>query len=279
MQQYLDLLRDVVDNGADKPDRTGVGTRSVFGRQLRFDLSRGFPLVTTKKIHLRSVVYELLWFLAGSTDNRWLLERGVSIWDEWAAPDGRLGPIYGAQWRSWGCADGSTVDQIAEVVSGIRTNPDSRRLLVSAWNPAELPLDGHSPQENVALGRMALAPCHCLFQFYVQDGRLSCQLYQRSADLFLGVPFNIASYALLTHMAAQQCGLDVGEFVLCFGDLHLYRNHLTQDIVYEQLRREPRALPRLFIGRRPPSLFDYELEDFRFEGYDPLPAIRAPIAV
>ena len=279
MQQYLDLLRDVVDNGADKSDRTGVGTRSVFGRQLRFDLSRGFPLVTTKKIHLRSVVYELLWFLAGSTDNRWLQERGVSIWDEWAAPDGGLGPIYGAQWRSWACADGSTVDQIADVVSDIRTDPDSRRLLVSAWNPAELPLDGYSPQKNVVLGRMALAPCHCLFQFYVQDGRLSCQLYQRSADLFLGVPFNIASYALLTHMVAQQCDLDVGEFVHCFGDLHLYRNHLTQDIVYEQLRREPRDLPCLIIGRRPPSLFDYELEDFRFEGYDSLPAIRAPIAV
>ncbi len=279
MQQYLELLRDVVDNGRDKPDRTGVGTRSVFGRQLRFDLSRGFPLVTTKKIHVRSVIYELLWFLAGSTDNRWLKERGVNIWDEWAAENGDLGPIYGHQWRSWACPDGSTIDQISEVVEGIRTNPDSRRLLVSAWNPAELPHDGLSPQDNVAHGRMALAPCHCLFQFYVHAGQLSCQLYQRSADLFLGVPFNIASYALLTHMVAQQCDLDVGDFVHSFGDLHLYRNHLTEDIVYEQLRREPRPLPHLSIGRRPPSLLEYELEDFRFDGYDPRPTIRAPIAV
>jgi len=279
MQQYLELLKDVLDQGTEKSDRTGVGTRSVFGRQLRFDLSRGFPLVTTKKIHLRSVIYELLWFLAGSTDNRWLKERGVGIWDEWAGEDGDLGPIYGHQWRSWACPDGSTVDQLAEVVKAIRTNPDSRRLLVSAWNPAELPLDGLSPRENVARGRMALAPCHCLFQFYVQDGKLSCQLYQRSADLFLGVPFNIASYALLTHMVAQQCELGVGDFVHSFGDLHLYSNHLAEDIVYEQLRRMPRPLPRLSIGRRPPSLFDYALEDFCFDGYDPLPAIRAPIAV
>jgi len=279
MQQYLDLLRDVIDNGADKSDRTGVGTRSVFGRQVRFDLSCGFPLVTTKKIHLRSVIYELLWFLAGSTDNRWLRERGVRIWDEWAGTDGALGPIYGHQWRSWASSDGAAIDQISEVVAGIQTNPDSRRLLVSAWNPAELPLDSLSPQENVARGRMALAPCHCLFQFYVQDGRLSCQLYQRSADLFLGVPFNIGGYSLLTHMIAHQCGLEVGEFVHSFGDLHLYRNHLTQDIVYEQLRREPRPLPYLSLRRLPESLFDYELEDFRFEGYDPHPAIRAPIAV
>jgi thymidylate synthase len=279
MQQYLDLLRDVIHKGVDKSDRTGVGTRSVFGRQVRFDLSAGFPLVTTKKIHLRSVIYELLWFLSGSTDNRWLQARGVSIWDEWASAGGELGPIYGRQWRSWGCPDGSTVDQLAELVEGVRNNPNSRRLLVSAWNPAELPLEGLPPQENVARGRMALAPCHCLFQFYVQEDRLSCQLYQRSADLFLGVPFNIASYALLTHMVAQQCDLNVGDFVHSFGDLHLYRNHLTQDIVHEQLRREPRSLPRLAIGRRPPSLFDYELEDFRFEGYDPHPPIRAPIAV
>ena len=279
MQQYLDLLRDVVANGAEKPDRTGVGTRSCFGRQVRFDLSRGFPLVTTKKIHLRSVIYELLWFLAGSTDNRWLNERGVGIWDEWASDDGGLGPIYGRQWRSWACPDGSVIDQISDLLEGIRTNPDSRRLVVSAWNPADLPLDGRSPAENVARGRMALAPCHCLFQFYVHGGRLSCQLYQRSADLFLGVPFNIASYALLTHMIAQQSGLEVGDFVHSFGDLHLYSNHLTQDIVYEQLRREPRPAPRLVIERRPKSLFQYELEDFRFEGYDPHPAIRAPIAV
>jgi thymidylate synthase len=279
MQQYLALLRDVVDNGSDKADRTGVGTRSLFGRQLRFDLARGFPLVTTKKIHLRSLIYELLWFLEGSTDNNWLRERGVSIWDEWATEDGALGPIYGHQWRSWACPDGSTLDQIAEVVAAIRKNPDSRRLLVSAWNPAELPLEGASPQENVRRGRMALAPCHCLFQFYVADGRLSCQLYQRSADLFLGVPFNIASYSLLTHMVAQQCDLEPGDFVHSFGDLHLYRNHLTDGIVYEQLRREPRPLPRLTIRRRPPSLFAYELGDFVFANYDPHPAIRAPIAV
>jgi len=279
MQQYLDLLRDVIDNGADKPDRTGVGTRSVFGRQVRFDLSAGFPLVTTKKIHLRSLIYELLWFLAGSTDNRWLKKRGVSIWDEWATENGELGPIYGRQWRNWACPDGSTLDQMAELMRAIRTNPQSRRLLVSAWNPADLPLDRLSPQENAARGRMALAPCHCLFQFYVRDGRLSCQLYQRSADLFLGVPFNIASYSLLTHMIAHQCDLDIGDFVHSFGDLHLYNNHLTQGIVYEQLRRKPRPLPRLTIGRRPPSLFDYELEDFLFEGYDPHPAIPAPIAV
>jgi thymidylate synthase len=279
MQQYLDLLRDVIDNGADKSDRTGVGTRSVFGRQVRFDLSAGFPLVTTKKIHVRSLIYELLWFLTGSTDNRWLKKRGVSIWDEWASENGELGPIYGRQWRNWACPDGSTLDQMAELVRAIRANPQSRRLLVSAWNPADLPLDGLSPQENAARGRMALAPCHCLFQFYVRDGQLSCQLYQRSADLFLGVPFNIASYSLLTHMIAQQCDLDVADFVHSFGDLHLYNNHLTQEIVYEQLRREPLPLPRLSIGRRPASLFDYELEDFLFEGYDPHPAIPAPIAV
>jgi len=279
MQQYLDLLRDVVDHGTDKADRTGVGTRSVFGRQLRFDLAAGFPLLTTKRIHLKSVILELLWFLSGSTDNRWLKERGVSIWDEWAAEDGELGPIYGAQWRSWRAPDGSTIDQIRQVLEAIRGDPDSRRLVVSAWNPADLPLPGLSPAANAAAGHMALAPCHCLFQFYVQDGRLSCQLYQRSADLFLGVPFNIASYALLTHMVAEQCGLAAGEFVHSFGDVHLYRNHLTEEIVFEQLRREPRALPRLEIGRLPPSLFDYALEDFAFVGYDPYPPIRAPIAV
>ncbi|MGA7982407.1 MAG: thymidylate synthase [Chromatiaceae bacterium] len=279
MEQYLALLRDVVENGTDKADRTGVGTRSVFGRQIRFDLSRGFPLVTTKKIHLKSVTYELLWFLSGSTDNNWLRERGVTIWNEWASASGDLGPIYGRQWRSWACPDGSTVDQLADVVDAIRRNPDSRRLVVSAWNPADLPQDGLSPQENASRGRMALAPCHCLFQFYVVAGRLSCQLYQRSADLFLGVPFNIASYALLTHMVAQQCDLAVGDFVHTFGDLHLYANHLTQDIVFAQLDRRPRPLPRLKIRRRPPSLFGYDLDDFQFPGYDPHPAIRAPIAV
>jgi len=279
MRSYLDLLREVVDHGVDKPDRTGVGTRSVFGRQIRFDLRAGFPLVTTKRIHLKSVIHELLWFLAGSTDNRVLKAAGVSIWDEWAAPDGDLGPIYGAQWRSWRCPDGRVVDQLAELVATIRLRPDSRRLVVSAWNPADLPDESQSPQVNVAAGRMALAPCHCLFQFYVAEGRLSCQLYQRSADLFLGVPFNIASYALLTHLVAQQCDLGVGEFVHTFGDLHLYRNHINDDIVFAQLAREPRSLPCLHLKRRAPSLFEYRYEDIEVLDYDPHPAIRAPIAV
>ncbi len=279
MKAYLDLMRDVVDNGFDKGDRTGVGTRSVFGRQIRFNLQDGFPLVTTKKVHLRSIIYELLWFLNGSTDNNWLKERKVSIWNEWALENGDLGPIYGKQWRSWECPDGRIVDQISEVIEQIRNKPNSRRLIVSAWNPAELPDESISPQENVEKGLMALAPCHCLFQFYVIDGKLSCQLYQRSADLFLGVPFNIASYALLTHMIAQQCDLDVGEFVHTFGDCHLYQNHLTDDIVFEQLKREPKVLPNLVIKRKPDSIFDYELEDFEFEGYDPYPGIKAPIAI
>jgi len=279
MQSYLDLLRDVVEHGSEKTDRTGVGTRAVFGRQLRFDLGQGFPLLTTKRIHVKSVIGELLWFLSGSTNKRWLNAQGISIWDEWATEDGELGPIYGKQWRSWACPDGSTLDQIAAVVGAIRRSPDSRRLLVSAWNPADLPLDGRSPQDNARQGRMALAPCHCLFQFFVADGRLSCQLYQRSADLFLGVPFNIASYALLTQMVAQQCDLEVGDFVHSFGDLHLYRNHLTDDIVFAQLAREPRPLPRLVIRRRPEHLWDYRLDDFELTGYDPHPAIRAPIAV
>ncbi|MCW8979527.1 MAG: thymidylate synthase [Marinobacter sp.] len=279
MKAYLDLMQDVVDNGFDKGDRTGVGTRSVFGRQIRFNLQEGFPLVTTKKVHLRSIIYELLWFLRGSTDNTWLQERKVSIWNEWALENGDLGPIYGKQWRSWQCPNGEVVDQISEVIEQIRTKPNSRRLIVSAWNPAELPDESIGPQDNVREGRMALAPCHCLFQFYVADGKLSCQLYQRSADLFLGVPFNIASYALLTHMIAQQCDLDVGEFVHTFGDCHLYQNHLTDDIVFEQLKREPRALPTLVMKRKPASIFEYELEDFDFEGYDPYPGIKAPIAI
>jgi thymidylate synthase len=279
MRVYLDLLRDVIDNGIDKADRTGTGTRSVFGRQVRFDLSQGFPLLTTKRVHTKSLIHELLWFLAGSTDNRWLRDRGVTIWDEWAAEDGRLGPIYGAQWRSWACPDGRVIDQLGELVETIRTRPDSRRLVVSAWNPADLPDETMSPHKNVQAGRMALAPCHCLFQFYVAEGRLSCQLYQRSADLFLGVPFNIASYALLTHLIAHQCDLQVGDFIHTFGDLHLYRNHLTDEIVFEQLKREPHALPQLRLLRRPPSLFDYRFEDIEIVGYAPEPAIRAPIAV
>ncbi|GGC09758.1 thymidylate synthase [Marinobacterium zhoushanense] len=280
MQQYLDLMREIVEQGVDKGDRTGTGTRSLFGRQLRFDLSRGFPLLTTKRVHLKSIIYELLWFLSGSTDNTWLNERGVTIWDEWALENGELGPIYGKQWRSWACPDGSTVDQIAELLAQIRRNPDSRRLIVSGWNPADLPDESIAPQQNVRNGKAALPPCHTLFQFYVANGRLSCQLYQRSADYFLGVPFNIASYALLTHMIAQQCELEVGEFVHTFGDLHLYANHLSDDsIVAEQLSRMPRALPRLTIKRKPASLFEYEFEDFEIEGYDPYPAIRAPIAI
>lgn len=279
MKQYLDLVRDVVDNGVDKGDRTGVGTRSVFGRQLRFDLSQGFPLLTTKKVHLRSIIIELLWFLSGDTNNKWLNERGVSIWDEWALEDGDLGPIYSKQWRSWACPDGSTIDQISEVLHLLRTRPDSRRMLVSGWNPADLPDESVSPQDNVRNGKAALPPCHTLFQFYVAEGKLSCQLYQRSADLFLGVPFNIASYSLLTHMLAQQCGLEVGDFVHSFGDVHLYSNHLTDDIVFEQLRREPKLLPALQIVRKPSSLFEYEYEDFNFINYTPAPAIKAPVAI
>ena len=279
MKAYLDLMQDVVDNGVDKQDRTGVGTRSVFGRQMRFDLTEGFPLVTTKKVHLKSIIYELLWFLKGSTDNNWLKERGVSIWDEWATESGDLGPIYGKQWRSWEGQDGQVVDQISELIEQIRNKPHSRRLIVSAWNPTELPDESIGPQENVERDRMALAPCHCLFQFYVQNGKLSCQLYQRSADLFLGVPFNIASYTLLTHMIAQQCDLEVGEFVHTFGDCHLYTNHLTDDIVFEQLKRTPKPLPRLNIKRKPASIFDYDYEDFEVLGYESDPVIRAPIAI
>lgn len=279
MKDYLDLMQDVVDNGTDRGDRTGVGTRSVFGRQLRFDLAQGFPLLTTKKIHLRSIIHELLWFLAGSTDNNWLRDRKVRIWNEWALENGDLGPIYGKQWRSWECPDGRVIDQLSDVVEQIKSKPTSRRLIVSAWNPADLPDESVGPQANAEAGRMALAPCHCLFQFYVADGRLSCQLYQRSADLFLGVPFNIASYSLLTHMIAQQCGLEAGEFVHTFGDCHLYQNHLTDEIVFEQLKRTPGPLPQLKMARKPDSLFEYQLEDFEFVDYDPLPVIRAPIAV
>lgn len=266
MQQYLSLMKDVLDNGVDKEDRTGTGTRSVFGRQIRFDLAQGFPLVTTKKCHLRSIIYELLWFLRGDTNIQYLQENGVTIWDEWADEQGDLGPVYGEQWRSWKTPDGETVDQISNVIDQLQHNPDSRRIMVVAYNPG-------------VADKMALPPCHSLFQFYVANGRLSCQLYQRSADLFLGVPFNIASYALLTHMLAQQTNLKVGEFVHAFGDCHLYRNHLTEDIVYEQLRRQPRALPRLAIKRKPASLFEYCYEDFEIQGYNPHPVIKAPVAV
>ncbi|UCE30245.1 MAG: thymidylate synthase [Burkholderiales bacterium] len=264
MRTYLDLMRHVLERGAHKSDRTGTGTLSVFGPQMRFDLGEGFPLVTTKKLHLRSIVHELLWFLQGSTNVAYLRENGVTIWDEWADAEGELGPVYGYQWRSWPTRDGGHVDQIAEVVDRIRKDPDSRRLIVSAWNVADVP-------------RMALAPCHALFQFYVVDGRLSCQLYQRSADLFLGVPFNIASYALLTHMVAQQCELAPGEFVWTGGDCHLYLNHLEQ--AREQLARTPYPLPRLEIVRKPASIFEYRYEDFQIAGYQAHPHIKAPVAV
>jgi len=264
MQAYHDLLSHVRYHGVEKTDRTGTGTLSVFGYQMRFDLAAGFPLVTTKKLHVRSIVHELLWFLAGDTNVRYLNEHGVRIWDEWADEDGELGPVYGAQWRSWRGADGRTVDQIRDVVETIRRNPDSRRMVVSAWNVAELE-------------RMALMPCHALFQFYVANGRLSCQLYQRSADVFLGVPFNIASYALLTMMVAQVTDLEPGEFVHTFGDAHLYLNHLEQADL--QLSRTPRALPTMRIARRPASVFDYRYDDFVLEGYDPHPHIAAPVAV
>ncbi len=264
MRQYLNLLQDVLDNGTDRPDRTGTGTRSVFGRQTRFDLSKGFPLLTTKKLHVKSIVYELLWFLRGETNVRWLQERGVRIWNEWADENGDLGPVYGSQWRSWPDGHGGTIDQIANVVHSIRNKPDSRRHIVTAWNPAEV-------------DDMALPPCHCLFQFYVADGKLSCQLYQRSADLFLGVPFNIASYALLTQMMAQVTGLQPGEFVHSFGDLHLYHNHFDQ--VRLQLSREPRPLPRLTINPDKRDIFDFQFDDFMITGYDPHPSIKAEIAV
>ena len=264
MRQYLELLRHVLDHGTEKADRTGTGTRSVFGWQMRFDLSAGFPLVTTKKVHLRSIVHELLWFLQGDTNIGYLKEHKVGIWDEWADQNGDLGPVYGQQWRRWAGADGVEIDQIRWVVEEIKRNPDSRRLIVSAWNVAELP-------------KMALLPCHTLFQFYVADGKLSCQLYQRSGDIFLGVPFNIASYALLTHMVAQVCGLQVGDFVHTLGDAHLYSNHFAQ--AREQLSRTPRALPRLKLNPAVDDIFGFRYEDIAVEGYDPLPAIKAPVAV
>jgi thymidylate synthase len=264
MQAYLDVLAHVMKNGTEKSDRTGTGTRSVFGAQMRFDLNAGFPMVTTKKLHLRSIIHELLWFLKGETNIAYLKENKVSIWDEWADANGDLGPVYGKQWRSWQCPDGSTVDQIQWLVNEIKCNPDSRRLIVNAWNVADLP-------------KMALMPCHAIFQFYVANGKLSCQLYQRSADLFLGVPFNIASYALLTHMLAQVCGLGVGDFVHTLGDAHIYSNHYDQ--VNEQLSRTPRPLPSLHLNPEIRDLFSFTFDDIRIDNYEPLPAIKAPVAV
>jgi len=264
MQQYLDLMRDILENGAKKNDRTGVSTLSVFGRQLRFDLETGFPALTTKRLYMKGVIHELLWFLMGSTNINYLRDRGVTIWDEWADEQGELGPVYGSQWRRWDGPDGRSIDQISQVIEEIKTNPDSRRLIVSAWNVARI-------------DEMRLPPCHCLFQFYVANGKLSCHLYQRSADLFLGVPFNIASYSLLTMMAAQVTGLGVGEFIQSFGDAHIYLNHIEQ--VKEQLSRRPRALPQMVLNKEVTSIFDFKYEDFTIVGYDPYPAIPAPIAV
>jgi len=264
MKQYLDLLRHIRENGVMKEDRTGTGTQSVFGYQMRFNLEEGFPLLTTKKVHLKSIIYELLWFISGNTNVRWLQEHGVTIWDEWADENGDLGPVYGHQWRSWPAPDGREIDQLSMVIDQIRNNPDSRRMLVCAWNPGEV-------------DKMALPPCHCLFQFYVADGKLSCQLYQRSADVFLGVPFNIASYALLTMMLAQVCGLKPGEFIHTTGDTHIYKNHFDQ--VALQLSREPRPLPRMKLNPEVKDLFDFKYEDFTLEGYDPWPLIKAPVAV
>ncbi|MCU0339495.1 MAG: thymidylate synthase [Spirosomaceae bacterium] len=264
MQQYHDLLRHILDNGTRKTDRTGTGTISVFGYQMRFDLQEGFPLVTTKKVHTKSIIHELLWFLKGETNIQYLKEHGVSIWDEWADADGNLGPVYGKQWRSWEAPNGQTIDQLKEVLHQLKNNPDSRRIIVSAWNPADLP-------------KMALSPCHALFQFYVADGKLSCQLYQRSADVFLGVPFNIASYALLTMMLAQECGYEYGDFVWTGGDTHIYLNHLEQ--VELQLSRESRPLPTMHLNPAVTSIFDFKYEDFTLQNYDPWPAIKAPVAV
>ena len=277
MKEYLKLMEHVLEHGTDKADRTGTGTRSVFGYQMRFDLAAGFPLVTTKKCHLRSIVHELLWFLAGDTNIRYLQDNGVSIWNEWATDAGELGPVYGAQWRSWPDPNGGPIDQISELIAQIKRNPDSRRLLVSAWNPAVLPLAGVSPRDNAAQGRQALPPCHTMFQFYVAEGKLSCQLYQRSADIFLGVPFNIASYALLTMMVAQVCDLAVGDFIHTFGDAHLYSNHFEQAKL--QLSRTPYPLPTMRINPAVKDIFAFRFDDFELLDYQAHPHIKAPVAI
>lgn len=277
MKQYLTLLEHILESGEQKGDRTGTGVKSVFGYQMRFNLAEGFPLVTTKKVHLRSIIHELLWFLKGDTNTQYLRDNGVTIWDEWADENGDLGPVYGKQWRSWPTLEGGEIDQVATVMEQLRNNPNSRRMIVSGWNVADLPDENISPVENVKRGRMALATCHAFFQFYVANGKLSCQLYQRSCDTFLGLPFNIASYALLTHMLAQQCDLEVGDFVWTGGDVHLYNNHFDQ--ANEQLSREPMALPTLNIKRRPEGISDYKYEDFEIIGYESHPGIKAPISI
>lgn len=277
MKQYLHLLEKILTEGAVKGDRTGSGTKSIFGHQMRFNLAEGFPLVTTKKLHLKSIIHELLWFLKGDTNLAYLHQHGVKIWDEWADENGDLGPVYGAQWRCWPTPDGGHIDQIAQVIQQLKHTPNSRRMIVSAWNVADLPDETISPQANVKQGKMALAACHALFQFYVADNKLSCQLYQRSCDTFLGVPFNIASYALLTQMIAQQCGLSLGDFVWTGGDVHLYLNHLEQAQI--QLQRQPKVLPQLMIKRQPDSIFDYQYDDFELVGYDPHPHIKAAISI
>lgn len=277
MKQYLDLLQHIIDNGVQKGDRTGTGTLSVFGYQMRFNLQQGFPLVTTKKLHIRSIVHELLWFLTGDTNIKYLKDNGVRIWDEWATESGELGPLYGKQWVAWQSPNGEVINQIEQVIQTLKTNPNSRRMIVSAWNPADLPDESISPQANVENGKMALATCHAFFQFYVANGRLSCQLYQRSADTFLGVPFNIASYALLVHMIAQQTDLQVGEFVWTGGDVHLYNNTLEQAKL--QLSRQPMPLPGLVIKRKPASIFDYQFDDFEIINYESHPHIKAEVSV
>ncbi|RUO65989.1 thymidylate synthase [Pseudidiomarina planktonica] len=277
MKQYLDLMQHVLENGVEKTDRTGTGTRSIFGYQMRFDLAEGFPLVTTKKCHLRSIIHELLWFLKGETNVTYLRENGVSIWDEWATEAGELGPVYGAQWRSWRGPNGEVVDQIKDLIQAIKTTPDSRRLLVSAWNPAVLPDTSKSPRANAEAGKQALPPCHTLFQFNVADGKLSCQLYQRSADIFLGVPFNIASYALLTLMVAQVCNLKPGDFIHTFGDAHLYSNHLEQ--AKEQLSRKPYPLPGMLLNPEVKDIFSFTFDDFSLQDYQAHPHIKAPVAI